>query len=229
MLTANKERVKLSGPRCHVSIDTSPSPLPIEVTVTAKLPEGIGKIFVENALAQQAKSPEFIDEYNEPSAIIGKTTFEHSDPTAVYTFGVDTRDLVFHRHQGHRIITGITGGKGCLLKFSLCSPQEAEAHPKNFLDSLYIVKIPGDRQFVLRFSGTVYHQFCPADSSEKGFFAVSTHTNEAWGLTGEVLKTVLANKGTIALLTEPAPDEALKMAADPESLKQAVWIDLDID
>src|SRR5476651_1838180 len=104
MLAVGCDRVKLSGPRCHVRIDTSPSPLPIEVTVTAKLPPGAGAFFVENALQQQAKSPEFIDEFNEPSAIIGKTTFEHSDPTAVYTFGVDKRDLTFHRHQGHRII-----------------------------------------------------------------------------------------------------------------------------
>ncbi|MBS1993208.1 MAG: hypothetical protein JSS83_21985 [Cyanobacteria bacterium SZAS LIN-3] len=229
MLSVDCQRIKLSGPRSSVRIDTSPSPLPIEVIVTAKLPPGAGKWFVDNALAQQEKHPEYIDEYNEPSALIGRTTFEHSDPTAVYTFGVDKRDLVFHRHQGHRIITGITGGKGCLLKFSLCTPEDARENPRKFLENLYIVTIPGDRQFVLRFSGTVYHQFCPADKGENAFFAVSTHTNEAWGLTGEVLQTVLANNGTIALLTEPAPPEALELAADQESLKQAVYIDLDIE
>jgi hypothetical protein len=229
MLAVDCERVKLSGPHCHVRIDTSPNPLPIEVTVTAKLPPGAGAFFVENALLQQAKSPEFIDEYNEPSAIIGKTTFEHSDPTAVYTFGVDKRDLTFHRHQGHRIITGITGGKGCLLKFSLCSAREAVETPKKFLESLYIVQIPGDRQFVLRFSGTIYHQFCPVDRSENGFFAISTHTNEAWGLTGALLETVLANKGNIALLTEPAPSKALHLMEDADALKKAVYVALDIE
>jgi hypothetical protein len=193
------------------------------------LPPGAGSYFVDNALLQQAKSPEFIDEYNEPSAIIGKTTFEHSDPTAVYTFGVDKRDLTFHRHQGHRIITGITGGKGCLLKFSLCSAQDAAATPKTFLESLYIVQIPGDRQFVLRFSGTIYHQFCPADQSENGFFAISTHTNEAWGLTGALLDTVLANKGNIALLTEPAPPKALHLMEDAEALSKAIYVALDIE
>ncbi len=229
MLTVGLERVKLSGPRSHVCIDTHPSPLPIEVTVTGKLPPGAGSYFVENALEEQRKNPEFIDEYNEPSAIIGKTTFEHSDPTAVYTFGVDTRALTFHRHQGHRIITGITGGKGCCLRFSLCSAQEAAADPKKFLESLYIVDIPGDRQFVLRFWGTVYHQFCPADPSENGFFAISTHANEAWGLTGELLDIVLANKGNIALLTEPAPAKALSLMEDGEALSKAIRIAIDID
>jgi hypothetical protein len=229
MLAVNCDRVKLSGPRSYVRIDTSPSPLPIEVVVTAKLPPGTGAVIVENALLQQEKHPEFIDEYNEPSAIIAKTTFEHSDPTAVYTFGVDKRDLTFHRHQGHRIITGITGGKGCVLKFSLCSPQDAAQAPEKFLESLYIVQIPGDRQFVLRFSGTVYHQFCPADRSENGFWAISTHTNEAWGLTGEILDIVLANKGNIALLTEPAPPEALQMMEVPEALSKAVYVSLDLE
>ena len=229
MLAVGSNRVKLSGPRSHVRIDTCPSPLPIEITVTAKLPPGAGAFFVESALSQQQKNPEFMDEYNEPSAVIGKTTFEHSDPTAVYTFGVDTRDLVFHRHQGHRIITGITGGKGCILKFSLCDARDAMESPKKFLESLYVVRIPGDRQFVLRFSGTVYHQFCPADHSENGFFAISTHTNEAWGLTGELLDIVLANHGNIALLTEPAPPQALHLMEDSEALKQAIYVDLDIE
>jgi hypothetical protein len=229
MLAVGCDRVKLSGPRSHVRIDTSPNPLPIEVTVTAKLPPGAGAYIVENALLQQTKSPEFIDEYNEPSAIIGKTTFEHSDPTAVYTFGVDKRDLTFHRHQGHRIITGITGGKGCVLKFSLCGAADAAETPEKFLESLYIVRIPGDRQFVLRFSGTIYHQFCPADRSENGFFAISTHTNEAWGLTGELLEIVLANKGNIALLTEPAPQAALHLLEDAKALEKAIYVDLDLD
>jgi hypothetical protein len=115
------------------------------------------------------------------------------------------------------------------LKFSLCSAQDAAATPKTFLESLYIVQIPGDRQFVLRFSGTIYHQFCPADQSENGFFAISTHTNEAWGLTGALLDTVLANKGNIALLTEPAPPKALHLMEDAEALSKAIYVALDIE
>jgi hypothetical protein len=220
---------KLSSGPSAISIPTGAGCLPIEITVTAKLPLGTGSFIVENALAQQKAHPEFIDEYNEPSAIIGKTNFEAHDPTAVYTFGVDTRDLVFHRHEGHRVITGVTGGKGCLLKFSLCTVAEALSTPEKFLEKLYIIRIPADRLFVLRFAGTVYHQFCPFDRAENGFFAISAHTNEAGGLSGEILDLVLSNKGSIALLTEPAPPEAMKLLEEPDALKHAIHISLDFE
>lgn len=228
MLATDSARVKMTG-RSHVSIFTEQDQLPIEVTVTAKLPPGAGGYLVDNALANQAKHAEFVDEYNEPSALIGRTNFAKNDPTAVYTFGVDTRDLFFHRHAGHRAITGFTGGKGCILKFSLCSPEEVAQTPEKFIQDFFIVQIPGDRIFVLRFSGTIYHQFCPADHSENGFFAVSVHTNEAGGLSGELLETVLANNGNIPLLTEPAPPEAMKLLENPDALRRAVHIPLDIE
>jgi hypothetical protein len=228
MAVVDNDRVKLKG-RSHVSIVIGGRELPIEVTVTGQLPPGTGSLFVENALLQQSQHAEFIDEYNEPSAVIGKTDFDRIDHTAVYTFGVDKRDLVFHRHKGHRVITGITGGKGCILKFSLCSPSDARKQPELFWKNLYIVQIPGDRQFVLRFSGTIYHQFCPASAEENGFFAISVHTNEATGLSGELLQTVLNNKGNIALLTEPAPPQVLSMVVDEELLKNAIYITLDCE
>ncbi len=227
MLATECAKVKLSGPRSHVTIHTGPDSLPIEITVTAKLPRGTGRYVVQNALEQQSNHPEFIDEYNEPSAIIGKTNFQKDESTAVYTFGVDKRDLVFHRHAGHRVITGITGDSGCVLKFSICSPEEAAKTPQKFLENLYIVEIPADRIFVLRFSGTVYHQFCPADPSENGFFAVSVHSDEAGGLTGELLDLVLSNKSTIALLTEPAPPQAMALLENPDAMKNAVHVSLD--
>jgi hypothetical protein len=193
------------------------------------LPRGTGKSVVEDGLNQQEKHPEFLDEYNEPSAIIGKTAFAKDDPTAVYTFGVDVRDLVFHRHAGHRAITGITGDCGCLLKFSLCTPEEAALAPQKFLDKLYIVHIPADRMFVLRFSGTIYHQFCPAKPNETAFFAVSIHTNEAAGLQGDLLRTVLADKSNIPLLTEPAPPEVRQLLEEPDAFKNALHILVDIE
>jgi hypothetical protein len=229
MVATNRELVKLSGPRSHVSIYTGPDTLPIEITVTGKLPIGAGSFLVENALQNQAKHPEYVDEYNESSAIIGKTSFEKSDPTAIYTFGVDTRDLTFHKHAGHRAITGITGNSGCLLKFSLCTEEDALRTPHKFIENLYIVRIPADRLFTLRFSGTIYHQFCPADQSENGFFAVSVHTNEAGGLTGDLLDTVLSNRGNIPLLTEPAPLEAMQLLVNSKAMENAVHVSLDIE
>ncbi|HEY9757357.1 MAG TPA: hypothetical protein V6C97_19465 [Oculatellaceae cyanobacterium] len=218
-----------SGTRSTVSIPTESDALPIEVTVVAKLPPGTGRTLVGSGLNQQMKHAEYLDEYNEPSALIGKTNFQKEDPTGIYTFGVDRRDLVFHRHAGHRVITGISGAKGCVLKFSLSGPEEAESTPEKFLEKLYIVRIAADRIFVLRFSGTVYHQFCPADVSEDGFFAVSVHTNEAGGLSGDLLQQVLANKGNIPLLTEPAPPAVMKLLAQPDALRHAVEISLDLD
>lgn len=229
MVTTDHELVKLTGPRSQLSIYTGSDTLPIEVTVTGKLPTGAGRFLVDNALQNQQRHAEFVDEYNEPSALIGKTNFQKQDPTAIYTFGVDKRDLTFHKHAGHRAIVGITGSKGCLLKFSLCSEEEALRTPHKFVENLYIVDIPGDRMFTLRFSGTIYHQFCPANSSENGFFAVSVHTNEAGGLTGDLLNTVLSNRGSIPLLTEPAPDEAMKLLVDSRVMEGGTYISLDID
>lgn len=229
MTVTQKDKAILERSLSHVSIFAGSDTVPIEVTITGKLPPGAGQYFVDNALNQQSKHKNFVDEYNEPSAIIGKTNFAKEDATAVYTFGVDTRDLVFHRHAGHRVISGITGGAGCVLKFSVCDPEAAEKTPEKFLEHLYIVHIPADRQFVLRFSGTVYHQFCPADDSANGFFAISVHTNEAGGLKGELLQKVLENKGNIPLLTEPAPDVALALLHEEGSLDKAMHIKLDIE
>jgi hypothetical protein len=43
------------------------------------------------------------------SAKIANADFSNEDPTTIYTFSVGAKDLVFHRHAGHRAITGITG------------------------------------------------------------------------------------------------------------------------
>jgi hypothetical protein len=43
------------------------------------------------------------------SAKIANADFSREDPTTIYTFSVGNKDLVFHRHAGHRAITGITG------------------------------------------------------------------------------------------------------------------------
>ena len=82
---------------------------------------------------------------------------------------------------------------------------------------------------MLRFSGTVYHQFCPEDYSENAFFAVSVHTNEAEGLSGELLDMVLANQSSIPLLTEPACERVMKLLHDPEALNTPTtfrWISI---
>ena len=68
--------------------------------------------------------------------------------------------------------------------------------------------------FVLRFNGGIYHQFAPVDPAEDAYFAVSVHSNEAAGLSGELLNKVLSKEGSIPLLTEPASDAVLNLLAD---------------
>ncbi len=229
MVSATAHPITLKGRRSSLSIYTGADTLPIEVSVLGKFPPNAGAYLVANAMGQQQGHPEYVNEYNEPSAIIGKTDFAKNDATAVYTFGVGKKDLVFHRHTGHRAITAITGSSGCLLKFSICSPEELVVAPEKFLSNFYVVQIPGDRLFALRFSGTIYHQFCPLDPTENAFFAISVHTNEAAGLSGTLLETVLANKGNIPLLTEPVPGEVsvLLQGFDAKARAEHIFLDLD--
>jgi hypothetical protein len=235
MLPFNKPTEK-KLPTNFVSIPAGHNRLPIEINVLGKFPEGSAGRFLDIAFRQQEKHPEFIEEYYESSAQIGKPNFPDNmasftdpkfDPTAIYSFGIDTRDLVFHRHAGHRAIIGIAGDKGCILRFSLCTPEEAASSPQMFLEKMYVVTIPGGRMFSLRFNGTVYHQFSPVSYSDKAFFAVSVHTNEAGGLSGELLDKVMAQEGSIPLLTEPAPDNVLRLLQTPEAYQFATYIDLD--
>ncbi len=80
---------------------------------------------------------------------------------------------------------------------------------------------------MLRFNGTIYHQFGPVNKREKAFFAFSVHTNETSGLSGELLNKVLMNEGSIPLLTELAPDAVLKQLSNKEAYKNATFIELD--
>lgn len=219
-----------------VSIPTGHNRVPVEIAIVGQFPAGSAGQFINYAFKQQEQHPEFMEEFNEPSALIGKPSFPDRciqdenpgfDPTAVYTFGIDTRDLVFHRHEGHRAIIGIAGEDGCILRFSMCTPEEANQSTQAFLDQLFVVNIPGNRMFSLRFNGTVYHQFSPVSPTENAFFAVSVHTNEAHGLSGELLDKVMSSEGSIPLLTEPAPDSVLQLLQTPDAYRFATIIDME--
>ena len=211
----------------HLSIPTYGSYLPVEITIVGKLPCGSGKSFLDAAFIQQAKHENYVEEYCEQSALIGKTDFAKNEPAAVYTFGVDTRDILFHRHDGPRVIIGLVGASGCILRFSLATPDEARLSPHLFIDKMHIVNIQADCMFVLRFNGTIYHQFGPQNPDEQAFFAVSVHTDEAYGLSGELLKTVLNNQGSIPLLTEPAPKQVMELLQQPAIYSNAIVTNLD--
>jgi len=198
--------------------------LPVEVQIIGTLPKGVGSLMYDMVTKKQAEHPEYILEFNEGSAKIMNTNFDLEDATAVYTFSVDKEDLVFHRHEGHRCITGMAGSGGALMKFSTVTNVEAKANPQSFVDNMFIVEIPADSIFVLRFNGMVYHQFGPRDPNIPAFWAVSVHTNEKGGfLAPHLLEKVLNGEGNIPLLTEPIPDEVdalLKEAGVLEKVKR---------
>jgi len=212
-----------------VSVDI-PWGLPVEVQLIGTLPKGMGTLMYSMVTKTQSFHPEYILAFNEGSAKIMNTNFELDDPTAVYTFSVDKEDLVFHRHEGHRCITGIAGSGGALMKFSSVDHISAKEDPQSFIDKMFIVEIPADSIFVLRFNGMVYHQFGPKDPAHPAFWAVSVHTNEKGGfLTSELLEKVLNNEGNIPLLTEPIPEAVDELLKDPKVVSQVRRIPLSFD
>jgi len=204
----------------NVSLDI-PWGLPVEVQIIGSLPKGIGSLMYDLVTKYQGNHPEYILAFNEGSAKIMNTNFDFHDPTAVYTFSVDKEDLVFHRHEGHRCITGMSGSGGALMKFSTVDHIEARENPQAFVDKMFIVEVPADSIFVLRFNGMVYHQFGPLDPNFAAFWAVSVHTDESGGqLSQELLEKVLNGEGNIPLLTEPITDEVDKLLKSPGVLEK---------
>jgi len=195
--------------------------LPVEVQIVGTLPKGVGSMMYDMVTKSQSEHPEYILEFNEGSAKIMNTNFDLEDATAVYTFSVDKEDLVFHRHEGHRCITGMSGSGGALMKFSTVTNIQAINDPQSFVDNMFIVEIPADSIFVLRFNGMVYHQFGPRDPNIPAFWAISVHTNEKGGyLAPHLLEKVLNGEGNIPLLTEPIPDSVDALLKDPKVLEK---------
>jgi len=199
----------------NISVDI-PWGLPVEVSIISSFPKGVGNYVYKVSTGLQFGHPEYILAFNEASAKVMNTNFPLNDPTAVYTFSVDKEELVFHRHEGHRCIVGISGSGGAILRFSTTDHVEAKRRAQSFIDGLFVIEVPADSLFVLRFNGMVYHQFGPKDPEHPAFFAVSTHTNERGGeLTAELLEKVLNGDGNIPLLTEPIPSEVEELLKDP--------------
>jgi len=202
-----------------VSVDI-PWGLPVEVQLIVTFPKGLGDLIYSMGVAKQEAHPEYIMAFHEGSAKIMNTNFALKDPTAVYTFSVDTEDLVFHRHEGHRCITGVTGSGGAIMRFSAVDHVEAKSNPQSFIDKMFVIEVPADSMFVLRFNGMVYHQFGPKVPGSPAFFAVSAHTNESGGeLTPELLAKVLNGEGNIPILTEPITEEIEELLKNPEVTK----------
>jgi len=191
---------------------------PVEVFLISEVSNG--DQIVANMNQKQRKHPNYINEYNEESAKILNSNFQREDPTAVYSFSVGKVPLVFHRHEGHRVIFGVTGSGGSLLVFSTASPSEISHDPQAFVDQMFEVKVPPNYLFTLRFNGQVWHQFGPLDPSKDAFAAISCHTNELGGnLPKHIADQVIAGKADIPMLTEPIPASVEKLLQETRSKK----------
>lgn len=192
----------------HISIASLAGGLPVEVTLIAQLGHGAGSAVSIGAAERQRQHSGFTDELDEPSVKLGGVHLDQGDATSLYSFIVGSNGHPFHRHQGHRIFTAISGSGGAQLRFSSASDAHIAADPSSFVRALRYVNIPPDCLFTVRFGGGTWHQFVPlhAGSAHPAFFAVSCHTNELGGnLPAAALERVLDNSATIGALTELLP------------------------
>jgi len=193
----------------------------VEVFLISEVPNG--DQIVANINRQQRNHPNYITEYHEESTKILNTNFQQGDPTAVYSFSVGKVPLVFHRHEGHRVIMGVTGSGGALLVFSTASPSEISDDPRPFVDNMFEIEIPPNFMFTLRFSGQVWHQFGPADPTKDAFAAISCHTNELGGnLPKHIAEEVESGKASIPLLTDPIPPSVERLLQETRSNRKQV-------
>ena len=198
---------------------------------------GGGTALVQQVKQRQQKHVTFINELDEPSAKIFNTSLHSQqqqqqslsevtpveDKTAVYTFSVD-HSHPFHRHEGHRVFTAVTGSSGCYLRFSTATTDELNRDPSSFFSQLSQVQIPGDCIFTLRFNGKVWHQFAAKEKTSPAFFAISVHTDETGGqLSAELQSKVRANESSIASLTELVPDQVQQlMSKDQKGIFETI-------
>lgn len=197
-----------------VALPSRTGGVPVEVCLVARLTHGSGNKLFYGVLARQRQHDQFVDELDEPSAKLGGTDFAKGDATALYSFGVGDRGHPFHRHEGHRVFTAVSGSGGSQLRFSSATPDELQQDPASFVRALRYVNIPPDCLFTVRFSGETWHQFAPLEegSGHPAFFALSCHTNELGGQLSDALRQqVLANQADIPSLTQLLPEAVVNL------------------
>jgi Protein of unknown function (DUF2867) len=200
----------------HVSIANVSGGLPVEVTLISQLGPGAGDLLAVNASTLQRRHSSYVDELQEPSARLGGVNLDKGDASSLYSFVVGAAGHPFHRHQGHRVFTAISGSGGAQLRFSTASDTQMQSDPQSFVRALRYVNIPPDSLFTVRFGGGTWHQFVPLtpESGHPAFFALSCHTNELGGeLDAALREQVLNNAATIPALTEVLPESVASLLA----------------
>ena len=208
---------EVSFPKLTIPV---PGNIPIELLLYSQMDPGSAKQEMARSHALQLEHPTYTNLFFEASTKVCNTQFVLGEKTAIYTFLVGKHDLEFHRHEGHRVIIGTVGSGGAYMRFSHATPEEANSDPIKFMEKMSVIEMPPDSRFVLRFSGKVYHQFGPKDPNIDAIFAISVHTDETGGLSGEVLDVVLRDGASIPVLTEPLSKETQKAISNPELVAQ---------
>ncbi len=184
--------------------------LPVEVTLIARLADGVGDTLIRDAAKRQRQHQGFVDALDEPSVRIGALHDRENDRSTVFSFLVDDNGHPFHRHAGHRMFTAIAGSGGARLLFSTGDGEH------DFIDALRQVVLPPDALFTVRFGGGTWHRFLPGKpgASHPTLFALSCHPDETGGvLTHELRQAVANNLADLPTLTELLP-EALAAKVD---------------
>lgn len=219
----------------HVVLSTGRDRLPVEVTLITQLGVGAGTKLITQANQRQSEHDAFVDELDEPSTKIGDIHFKQGDQSSLYTFSVAEGGHPFHRHDGNRTFTAVSGSGGTLLRFSIVNDADMKADEDSFIDGLRHITIPPDCLFTVRFGGGTWHQFVPLTQSKKGgthptLFAISCHTDECSGITDETLKQQIKNnEATIPMLTEVLSDSLqTKLANLPPERIQTTHLSLKV-
>jgi hypothetical protein len=190
--------------------------VPVEVSLIAQLSHGEGTSLFADATNRQKAHERFKDELDEPSCKIGATRLDLLDKTALYTFAVGSGGHPFHRHQGHRVVVGVSGSGGTDLRFSYATPHEVVARKAAFVEKMHVIRVPADCIFTMRFDGRVWHQFSPTPCPlgfditpiNPAFFAISVHTDETNGdFDAQTQDLISKDEACIASLTELLPTD----------------------
>lgn len=177
---------------------------PVEVSLIAPLPKGMGDVLIAGANARQRAHPGFVDALDEPSVRLGARHGAYGDNSTLFAFAVGSGGHPFHRHAGQRMFTAVIGSGGACLRFS---HGEDAASVRKHLRS---VQVPADTVITVRFGKATWHQFLPvtANGAHPTLFALSCHPDEFAGvLNADAQAQVAQNKATLAGLTELMPSD----------------------
>ena len=179
-----------------------------EVLLLSQMSIGQGDILANAASKRQAQHASFIDALDEPSTQVMGADANASEPTALYTFLVGSQGHPFHRHDGHRVFTAVSGSGGTTIRFSFVPDESLLSSPENFLRYASQIEIPPDCLFSVRFGRGVWHQFTPSRPGHPALFALSCHTEEVEEARRGGLET---EQATIAALTHVLPQSVIEL------------------